>query len=236
MISSSEISRRDTMPSPIAVSPLLIACFIPFGLTIDQFGGTWGQASVSVMTWLLFALLVARSAPSERLPLIACLLFATLGEVVLALVWGLYDYRQGNLPLFVPPGHVLLYALGLAVAPRMPRFAPFVTAMLAIVVAVLLAVTHRDMLSAPLVMLFVLCIAFGPSPKLYSSMFVLALAMEIIGTWIGNWTWAPQAPGLGLVTLNPPFAAGAFYCVLDWLVGLVRSGASGGRRAGAAAA
>jgi hypothetical protein len=49
-------------------------------------------------------------------------------------------------------------------------------------------------------------------------MFVLSLVMELYGTWIGNWVWSPQVPWLGLTTVNPPVAAGAFYCVLDLLV------------------
>jgi hypothetical protein len=60
--------------------------------------------------------------------------------------------------------------------------------------------------------------AFGPARKLYATMFLLALAMEIYGTWLGNWTWSPHVPWLGLTTLNPPLAAGAFYCVLDLLI------------------
>jgi hypothetical protein len=58
----------------------------------------------------------------------------------------------------------------------------------------------------------------SPSRKLYATMFVLSLAMELYGTWIGNWVWAPQVPWLGLTADNPPLAAGAFYCVLDLLV------------------
>ena len=49
-------------------------------------------------------------------------------------------------------------------------------------------------------------------------MFVLALAMEIYGTWLGNWAWDIDVPWLGLTTINPPLAAGAFYCMLDLLV------------------
>ena len=49
-------------------------------------------------------------------------------------------------------------------------------------------------------------------------MFVLSLAMELYGTWIGNWTWSASVPWLGLTADNPPLAAGAFYCVLDLLV------------------
>ena len=46
----------------------------------------------------------------------------------------------------------------------------------------------------------------------------LALALELYGTWLGNWTWSPQVPGIPLVTTNPPGIASAFYAVLDALV------------------
>jgi len=35
---------------------------------------------------------------------------------------------------------------------------------------------------------------------------------------LGNWGWGANVPWLGLTTINPPLAAGAFYCVLDLLV------------------
>ena len=78
-----------------------------------------------------------------------------------------------------------------------------------------------DALSALLVALFLLCLRFGPAPRLYATMFLLSLAMELWGTWLGNWQWQAHAPWLGWATMNPPFAAGAFYCVLDMLVGLL---------------
>ena len=38
------------------------------------------------------------------------------------------------------------------------------------------------------------------------------------GTAIGNWYWLPDVPVTGWTTLNPPLAAGTFYCMLDMLV------------------
>jgi hypothetical protein len=207
---------------------LLIVATIALGLVIDQYAGPWGQPLVSLWAWGVFALLLLRSPGTARRELIACVLLASAGEVVLSLVWGLYDYRMGNIPLFVPPGHVLLYALGTLLAARMPRGLPFLIAVAAAVGATGLAVSGLDLLSLPLTLLFLAALRWGPTPRLYAAMFVLALIMELWGTWLGNWHWRAQAPLLGWATLNPPFAAGAFYCVLDWLVGIT----AGSRRRG----
>jgi hypothetical protein len=51
-----------------------------------------------------------------RLQTLAVVGFATVGEIVGSLVWGLYGYRLGNLPAFVPPGHGLVYLAGLSLA------------------------------------------------------------------------------------------------------------------------
>lgn len=63
---------------------------------------------------------MAGSSAAARLSLTVCVAYATLGEILLSLAWGLYDYRLGNIPLFVPPGHALLFALGLRLATRLP--------------------------------------------------------------------------------------------------------------------
>ena len=219
---------------PGNMNALMAACIaltIVCGLALDAAGHPWSQPAVDALAWLTLAVLLRRSAPPQRIALLACLLFATAGEIFLALVWRVYDYRLGNLPLFVPPGHVLLYALGWWLCQRVPIHATAAASALIAASTLVLAVAGRDQLSLALALLFVLCMRYGPAPRLYATMFVLALAMELWGTWLGNWTWRSDVPWLGWRTLNPPFAAGAFYCVLDWLVGLVRR-AHGARLAG----
>jgi hypothetical protein len=195
----------------------LVAGFtILAGLAIDRFGGAWGQPLVSLWVWGLLGVLLYRSA-GLRPQLLACLTIATAGEVVLSLAWGLYDYRLGNLPLFVPPGHVLLYWLGLYLAERLPGRLVALTSWLALVAVSVLALAGRDWLGPPLLLLFLVCVWKGPSPRLYVTMFLLSLVMELWGTWLGNWSWRSSVPGLGWPVSNPPLAAGAFYCVLDLL-------------------
>ena len=195
---------------------LVVVLTIAVGLLADRFGGAWGQPLVSLWAWTLCGLLVWREV-AWRSRLLACLVIATTGEVVLSLVWGLYDYRLGNLPLFVPPGHVLLYWLGLQLAERLPGRLLGVTPWLALAGVTALALGGRDWLGPPLLLIFLVCLRRGPAPRLYATMFLLSLAMELWGTWLGNWTWRATLPGLGWPVSNPPLAAGAFYCVLDLL-------------------
>ena len=73
-----------------------------------------------------------------------------------------------------------------------------------------------DALSALLVALFLLCLRFGPAPRLYATMFCCRWPWAV-GTWLGNWQWQAHAPWLGWATMNPPFAAGAFTaCSTCW--------------------
>lgn len=194
--------------------PLLIV----LGLLVDQLGGFWGQPAVVATTWLTFiAIWWARDA-RDRTMMLVCLTYASVGEVLLSLVWRVYDYRLDNLPLFVPPGHVLLFLLGLSIAPRLTDTAVRTIAGVAAVVIAVLALTGRDTFSALLGAVFLASVIFGRERKLYATMFVLALTMELWGTWLGNWRWNANVGSTGMVTLNPPIAAGAFYCALDLLV------------------
>lgn len=196
----------------------LIVATIAVGLLVDQWWAGPGQLAVNAVAWLVFVTLWVRSDAPQRPALLACLLFATAGEVFLSLVWGLYDYRLGNIPLFVPPGHVLLFFLGVQIARCLPEQSEWWIAAAALPVVAFFAWSGRDTLGPLLYALFVACLVASSSRRLYATMLVLSLAMELYGTWLGNWTWSSQVPWLGLTADNPPLAAGAFYCVLDFLV------------------
>lgn len=106
--------------SPVTESANLSLILVTFvlGLIIDQSAGLAGQFAVGAWTWGVFFLLPRTNPREWRLAFYACLVWATAGEIFLSLVWGLYAYRLGNIPLFIPPGHVLLFYLGLVLAPR----------------------------------------------------------------------------------------------------------------------
>lgn len=205
-------SRRD-LARAIAITAIIAG-----GLALDQTVDFWGQTLTNVGIWAAFLYWLRCARAEDQLTLAVCVFYATLGEIFLSLVWGLYEYRLYNVPLFVPPGHALLFMLGRILAERARDWIVWFVPLAATPFVFLLAVTGLGTLDALLFALFLLCILSGRAGKLYAVMFVLSLAMEIYGTWLGNWTWAPVAPWLGFTTINPPLAAGAFYCMLDMLV------------------
>lgn len=198
---------------------LLLVATLAGGLAADVRTDIVGQAVVSVGVWVVLFYLLDRVERDMRCGLMVCLVIATAGELFLSLVWGLYTYRLGNIPLFVPPGHVLLLLLGLSLARHMPEAAAHAIIGCVGIYSLAAAAAGTDTLGVALfLVLAAASLAMPTQRRLYASTFVLSLAVELYGTWLGNWTWAREVPGMALVTTNPPGAAGAFYCALDALV------------------
>lgn len=189
------------------------------GIFVDSLAQPWSRAAADVWAWSTFAWLIRRADSTERRQLIWCVIIASLGEWFLGFVWGLYEYRLGNLPLFIPPGHAVVYAAG-------RRLRQFVPARLAPALAVglgiysLVAAPAGWDTQAPLWYLLVLGYLLWGSPRnLYSTMFLLAFCVEAFGTSVGGWRYMPRDPWFGLSTVTrPPLWVGSFYCTLDALV------------------
>lgn len=211
---------RPPAPPPM-LSRLMLATMlltVIVGLLVDRFGGIPGQLAVSLWTWALFLALLARINQQLRLPLMLCLVISTFGECCFSLLWGLYVYWAQNIPFFVPPGHVLLFALGLTFAPRLPQWAVILVSAFAAGYGTRAFLTSTDTISVALAIFFLVCMALGSNRRLYATMFVISLLMELYGTWIGNWVWVPEVPGLPLSSANPPLCIGGLYCGLDLCV------------------
>jgi len=140
---------------------LLITGIIAGGLTFDQFVAFWGQTLTNVGIWAAFLYWLRGAQPEDRLALAACVLYATLGEIFLSLVWGLYEYRLANVPLFVPPGHALLFMLGRTLAEKAHDWIVWFVPLAAAPFVILRAVTGLGTLDALLFALFLLCLLSG---------------------------------------------------------------------------
>lgn len=200
---------------------VLIVAILTVGLAADIYTGFAGQAAISAAVWALLLYLLASVDRAERHALMACLVIATAGEIFLSLVWGLYTYRLHNIPLFVPPGHVLLLMLGIALAQRISKRTTHVILGCAAAYALVAAATGVDTFAIPLLVALAAISFVMPNHRpLYASTFIVALVLELYGTWLGNWSWAREVPVIALVTTNPPGIASAFYAVLDALVAM----------------
>ena len=197
---------------------LAAVAILALGLWADIHVDLPGQLAIGALVWALTLALLAPLPASERRFYLACIAIATAGELFLSLVWGLYTYRLGNVPLFVPPGHALMLMLGVALTRRMPEAVARAILGGAGAYTILAALYGLDTLAVPLYLLLAVSVLALPSHvRLFASSFVLTLALELYGTGLGNWTWDREVPWIGLVTTNPPAIAGAFYCTLHAL-------------------
>lgn len=207
----------------------LVAATIVVGLLVDTRIPVHGQTLTNLLVFAVYGFVLWKSSKEEARQLLVCMAFGLLGELVLCFGWGLYTYRQGNLPLFVPPGHALLFLAGSRVGPLTgPCFSRLVVLFGSVVTGYLVLVLGYQ---AELLWfgLFVAVIILGKNGQIYSVMLVMALALELLGTYLGAWTWAPRVPYVELSSSNPPLSAGAFYCCLDLLVFATVHQLTGGR-------
>lgn len=209
----------NSIPEIAPARALLLGAALALGLWADVHTDIVGQFAIGLAVWALLLALLAPLAAPARAVFLACVAIATAGELFLSLGWGLYVYRLENVPLFVPPGHALMLMLGIALARRMPEAAARAIFGAAAAYAAAAWLFGWDTLAVPLLLVIVVAaLALPAHRRLLASTFVLCLSLELYGTSLGNWSWLPDVPWVGLVTTNPPALAGAFYCALDALV------------------
>jgi hypothetical protein len=203
----------------------LVAVTLAVGIPVDASGAPWAQPVVSLWSWAALAWIAAAAPRSQRLELAACVVLATAGELFLKDVWGLYAYRLGNLPLFIPAGHALVFAAATRLSRRAPAGLPgAVVAVFALVVGVG-AWRGYDTFGLVWFSAFVAYVRGSADGRLCATLFLMAFAIEGYGTALGGWTYVTREPWFGLTTTNPPVWIGAIYCTLETLVRATASAA-----------
>ena len=187
----------------------------------DRYVGREGQLGLGLLTAGVLATLLVFQPRAVRLQTLAVVGFATIGEVIGSLVWGLYGYRLGNLPAFVPPGHGLVYLAGLSLATLLTRRSGALL-LAAGAVAVTWGVAGITVLPAPdasgtMGCAFLVGVLLLSRRPVYAGVFVVVVALELYGTAIGTWAWEPVVPGLELSQGNPPSGVASGYVVFDVL-------------------
>ncbi len=200
-----------------------LTAFFAAMLGVDHFVGRGGQLAIAGAA-LAVLLAACRSLSAERrAQVVVVVAVATCFEVLGSIVWGVYRYRLGNLPPFVPFGHGLVYLTGLQVS-RLDVVRRHERAFVRLILVLgvswaavgLSGVLGRvDAIGAFGILVFSVYLFVGPAPALYGGVFLAVAGLEIYGTAIGTWRWAAEVPGLGLPDGNPPSGAVSGYVLFD---------------------
>jgi len=212
-----------------AVVPIALGT-LALGIPLDASAAPWAQPVVSVWAWTALAWIIANSSLAHRVELAICVVLATAGELFLKDVWGLYDYRLDNLPLFIPAGHALVYAAASRLSAAAPPWLPGAAVAACIAATGWGAARGYDTFGLVWGAVFVLVVWRSANPRLCATLFVFALAVETWGTALGGWRYYTVEPWFGLTTTNPPVWIGAVYCTLETLVRVTANSLHGVRR------
>jgi hypothetical protein len=202
------------------------AGYLALLLAVDTQASYAQQLGLGALTWLVLGVALVRLAPQRRAHVVGVVAFATVGEVTGSLLWGVYHYRLHNLPLFIPPAHGLVFLTGLALSVALARQARALVLVAAVVasawgLAGLTVLPQRDVAGAigvPLLLAFLWRSRFR---AVYAGVFLVVAALELYGTAIGVWRWAPELPGLGIPDGNPPSGVASGYVWFDVMALLV---------------
>jgi len=213
------LSARGSLAYAIA-----FAVFVAIALPLDRATSVLEQSALAISAWVFLAIALRLQPPAVRAQVATLVVLATTLEIIGSIVWGAYRYRLENLPLYVPAGHGLFYLAALRVAslPILERYAR------RIVIAVTAGATLwmlyglarpplPDLLGFVTWAIFIRFIVRGRFPLLYAVSFAMTTALELYGTGLGIWRWAPVLPGLMLPAGNPPTGIGAGYAAMDAL-------------------
>ncbi len=183
------------------------------------------QLALGALTWALLVLLARRESPLVRVQTGVVVLLATTVEYTFSPLLHAYSYTIGTVPLYVPPGHGLVYLAALAFS-RGRLVSGHLRAAVALTVAAggawalagvagLLGQRH-DVLGAFWFACLLGFLAWGRSRPLYVGLFLVVGFLEVVGTSLGVWAWAPLDPVLGVIGQgNPPSGASGGYGWFD---------------------
>jgi hypothetical protein len=195
--------------------------WVGLGLLLDHDAGAWRQRAIGLVTWAVVAALLTGESRAVRAQVLLVIVAATCVEYAASVGLGLYTYRLDNVPLFVPPGHGLVYLAAIAMgrsrafADRRRLIVPLTLAVAGGWALIALVGPRHDVLGAVLFVFFVRFCLAGRAPLVYCGAFLLTSYLELLGTGLGSWTWARHDPS-GLIPMgNPPSVISGAYCFLD---------------------
>lgn len=201
--------------------------FILFGLFLDSFyvvkyyENAQNIANISMIIGFLVTFYIVHKKNKEMM--IYAVLIAIAGEYLFSIALGMYTYRLGNVPHYVPPGHALVYvgvlyfSKATSIRKNIKIIEKFFT--IAIVLYSLYFLIFKgDVFGFSLTMATLYFLRTRQRERLfYLTMYIAVAYLEIIGTHFLCWEWPATAFNVFpfLKSANPPSGISFFYFGLD---------------------
>ena len=212
---------------PDLVITATVLAWVAIVLALDRSASVAEQRLLGAGTWLLLLTLLRQESPLVRVQVAIVVVFATAVEYTFSPLLEVYVYRLDNVPAFVPPGHGLVYLCAFALG-RSALFRAWSRTLVPLSVGALgayatwglLFAARTDVLGAFWFACLVGFLRWGRARLLYVGAVLVVTYLELLGTWLGTWTWQAYDP-TGLVAIgNPPSGAAGGYGWFDLAAGL----------------
>jgi len=192
-------------------------------MSAQLFAGTYFADAFTIG---YFFLLLWALHPDRRLMAIVFVPFSVIGEYIFSLVFEMYSYRLGGVPIYVPFGHAILFSTGVLISEHAfvskyeKQMQPVFISLYIIILGAVVAL-FQDTLSVIFALVFLWVLRRKGYQTLYFIMGFLVLYIELAGTAWGCWAWKHHIFNISwLQTTNPP--VGAFVCYVLADLGVIK--------------
>jgi len=205
----------------------LLYLFFVVGLFLDSFYMVQitESAQIYANALMLFVFAITFFKVTKRLKeqMLAAVLIGFFGEYLFSVLLGMYTYRLGNVPLYIPFGHAFVYiaVLCFSKAASIKKHRILLEKVFAIsifIYASVFLIFKNDVFGFVMTIATLLILRNKPRERLfYLTMYISVAVLEIIGTSYECWWWPPTAWNVipFLPSYNPPSGISLFYFLLD---------------------
>jgi hypothetical protein len=181
------------------------------------------QNTLNFLMIVGFFIMYFRTVKRVQELMIYAVIIGFLGEYFFSKYLGMYAYRLGNIPLYVPFGHAVLFARvfrfsKVSVVRKFHKSVEQFFGSIIILFASIYLLFFEDVFGFVMTICVFLLLWKRPKDRLFFfTMYLLVAILEIGGTAFGCWKWPNIAFGMFkfLPSNNPPSGISLFYFLLD---------------------
>ncbi|WP_026775429.1 hypothetical protein [Polaribacter sp. Hel_I_88] len=205
----------------------LLYLFFVIGLFLDSFYMVEitenAQFYANSLMLLVFVITFFKVPKRLKEQMLAAVLIGFFGEYLFSVFLGMYTYRLGNVPLYIPFGHAFVYiaVLCFSKAASIKKHRILLEKVFAISIFIYASAFlffENDVFGFVMTIATLLILRNKPRERLfYVTMYISVAVLEIIGTYYQCWWWPNTAFDVipFLPSYNPPSGISLFYFLLD---------------------